>query len=134
MKSEISKIDSRELMPNGKIAHILRYKALIVRWLTSLEELAIQRILDGEHIEGFRVGEGRTMRKWALSDEAIKEELGGLGLRATKEQLRTIVEIEKELGGNKSKIQHLIEKPKGKLKLIAIENDLTKLEMIEDGD
>lgn len=134
MSTEIQKRNSHEVMSNDRISRILRHKTLLIKWLNALEQLAIDRIVAGEHVEGFRVGEGRTQRRWALGDEGIRRELETLGVKATKEELRTITEVEKELGGAKTKIQHLIEKPKGKLKLIAIEDDLEKLEIIEDGN
>lgn len=109
------------------LAKILDKKDMITDYLKSIEIWALERVRDkGEHIPGYKLVEGRTMRKYADQDKAAeallasgfgseiykKPELLGIG---DMEKLVTKAKFKELLGG-------LIIKPEG-APTLAPEND-----------
>lgn len=110
-------VEASELT-NEEIAHTLPAAAIIRGWLDAVESYALGSILNGEEIPGYKAVESRTRRSYTDEKEVVKvlEENGYEGSEIFKSTVKTITEMEKQLG--KKKFQELlgglVQKPKGK--------------------
>lgn len=125
MQKELKIREGYELMGNARLSDILRHKALIVKWFEALEQLALARLLRGDELPGLALVETKTHRRWKVSEEEIKRELGLLGINAYKQDMKTVAAVERELGDrHKELISRLIEKPRGRLKVVVTEESI----------
>lgn len=121
---EVSK-DKTEpgLMSLDEIAKLLPHFATIKSWISSVEEFALEAALEGDTIPGYKVVEGRSLRKISNSAEAISR-LEGAGIPAESylkaPELKTITDLEKTLTkkGFKTILGDLVIKPEGKPTLV----------------
>ena len=115
------------LMSLDDIARILPHFATIKSWINSVEEFALEAALEGDTIPGYKVVEGRSIRKISNAAEAIQR-LEGAGIPAENylkpAELKTITDLEKTLTkkGFKTILGDLVIKPEGKPTLVE-END-----------
>ena len=88
------------LMSLEEIAKLLPHFATIKSWINSVEEFALEAALEGDTIPGFKVVEGRSVRKISNAAEAIQR-LEGAGIPAENylkpAELKTITDLEKTL-------------------------------------
>ena len=121
---EVSK-DTTEpgLMSLDEIAELLPHFATIKSWISSVEEFALEAALEGDTIPGYKVVEGRSVRKISNTAEAIAR-LDGAGIPAENylkpAELKTITDLEKTLTkkGFKTILGDLVIKPEGKPTLV----------------
>ena len=121
---EVSK-DTTEpgLMSLDEIAKLLPHFATIKSWISSVEEFALEAALEGDTIPGYKVVEGRSLRKISNPAEAISR-LEGAGIPAESylkaPELKTITDLEKTLTkkGFKTILGDLVIKPEGKPTLV----------------
>ena len=121
---EVSK-DKTEpgLMSLEEIAQILPHFATIKSWISSVEEFALEAALEGDTIPGYKVVEGRSLRKISNPAEAISR-LEGAGIPNESylkaPELKTITDLEKTLTkkGFKTILGDLVIKPEGKPTLV----------------
>lgn len=121
---EVSK-DTTEpgLMSLDEIAELLPHFATIKSWISSVEEFALEAALEGDTIPGYKVVEGRSVRKISNPAEAIAR-LDGAGIPAENylkpAELKTITDLEKTLTkkGFKTILGDLVIKPEGKPTLV----------------
>lgn len=111
------------LMSLDDIARILPHFATIKSWINSVEEFALEAALEGDTIPGYKVVEGRSIRKISNAAEAIQR-LEGAGIPAENylkpAELKTITDLEKTLTkkGFKTILGDLVIKPEGKPTLV----------------
>lgn len=111
------------LMSLEEIARILPHFTTIKSWISSVEEFALEAALEGDTIPGYKVVEGRSVRKISNAAEAI-ERLEGAGIPAENylkpAELKTITDLEKTLTkkGFKTILGDLVIKPEGKPTLV----------------
>lgn len=111
------------LMSLEDIAKLLPHFATIKSWINSVEEFALETALEGDTIPGFKVVEGRSVRKLSNAAEAIQR-LEGAGIPAENylkpAELKTITDLEKTLTkkGFKTILGDLVIKPEGKPTLV----------------
>ena len=121
---EVSK-DTTEpgLMSLDEIAKLLPHFATIKSWISSVEEFALEAALEGDTIPGYKVVEGRSLRKISNPAEAISR-LEGAGIPDESylkaPELKTITDLEKTLTkkGFKTILGDLVIKPEGKPTLV----------------
>lgn len=121
---EVSK-DTTEpgLMSLDEIAELLPHFATIKSWISSVEEFALEAALEGDTIPGYKVVEGRSVRKIGNLTEAIAR-LDGAGIPAENylkpAELKTITDLEKALTkkGFNTILGDLVIKPEGKPTLV----------------
>lgn len=121
---EVSK-DTTEpgLMSLDEIAELLPHFATIKSWISSVEEFALEAALEGDPIPGYKVVEGRSVRKISNPAEAISR-LEGAGIPSESylkaPELKTITDLEKTLTkkGFKTILGDLVIKPEGKPTLV----------------
>jgi hypothetical protein len=94
-------------------------KPLIEAWLASVELIVKQRLIDGGGFDGFKLVEGRTMRKWSDEDQAgetLSYLLGEKGAYTRK--VISPAQAEKALGkAEKHQIADMIVSPRGAVAL-----------------
>lgn len=86
-------------LSNAEIGRILPQISLIKDWCSAVEDTALGKIMNGEEIEGWKVVEGRSVRK--ISDvESVKATLSRNGYKENDymrpAELRSITELEKK--------------------------------------
>lgn len=94
---------------------VLENKTLVEAWLISVENLAKEKIVSGASFPGFKLVEGRSIRKWIDEDIAAHKllEFTKTGDIYTR-KLISPAQAEKLLGKkDKAAIEDLIEKPRG---------------------
>ena len=111
------------LMTLEEIAKLLPHFATIKSWISSVEEFALEAALEGDTIPGYKIVEGRSLRKISNPAEAISR-LEGAGIPAESylkaPELKTITDLEKTLTkkGFKTILGDLVIKPEGKPTLV----------------
>jgi hypothetical protein len=121
---EVSK-DTTEpgLMSLEEIAKLLPHFATIKSWINSVEEFALEAALEGDTIPGYKLVEGRSVRKISNPAEAMAR-LDGAGIPAENylkpAELKPITDLEKTLTkkGFKTILGDLVIKPEGKPTLV----------------
>lgn len=98
---------------------VLPLLATVKTWLAGVEDYALQQALSGVRLPGWKIVEGRSIRK--ITDPgAAAAALGGAGYKASDiykpQELRTITELEKLVGRKQfaAICSEYIEKPQGK--------------------
>lgn len=111
------------LMSLEEIAKLLPHFATIKSWISSVEEFALEAALEGDTIPGYKVVEGRSVRKISNVAEAMAR-LEGNGIPAENylkpAELKNITDLEKTLTkkGFKTILGDLVIKPEGKPTLV----------------
>lgn len=111
------------LMSLDEIARLLPHFSTIKSWISSVEEFALEAALEGDTIPGYKVVEGRSVRKISNAAEAMAR-LDGAGIPAENylkpAELKTITDLEKALTkkGFKTILGDLVIKPEGKPALV----------------
>ena len=126
---DLDNLDSETLSDDEKKA-ILDNKKLIESFLKAVEASIFSQLEQGEKFTGYKLVEGRSMRKW--NDKAEFKLIQKLGDKAFSRKLIGIGAAEKELGKDFTK--DLTVKPSGKI-VLAPESDRRKAiesETIED--
>lgn len=111
------------LMTLQDIAALLPHFATIKSWIASVEEYALDAAMEGDTVPGYKVVEGRSLRKISNTGEAIlRLERAGIEpvnfLRPA--ELKTITDLEKTLTkkGFNTILGDLVIKPEGKPTLV----------------
>jgi hypothetical protein len=100
---------------DAQLRSALEGKKLIESWLSSIEALVEQRLLEGQAFEGFKLVAGRSLRLWANEDDARLILSDKLGEEAYTKKLISPAQAEKALGKSRmGEIADLISKPEGK--------------------
>lgn len=113
------------ILNNLEIADILSKVDELTNWATDVKDYALNKALDGEEFEGFKVVEGRSNRRYTNIDEIVQV------LRENNfndpdifkpSELITLTNMEKLVGKKKLNelIGEFIEKPPGKPTLVPI--------------
>ena len=98
---------------------ILPRLTTVKTWLASIEDYALQQALNGVKLPGWKIVEGRSVRK-ITDQEAAASALNKAGYKTTEiykpRELKTITELEKMVGKKQfaSICGEYIEKPQGK--------------------
>lgn len=101
-----------------EIAEILELEPLVSLWLKRVKSLALEQLLAGEDIPGYKAVEGRGSRVWS-DENLVADTLAAAGYEAdqvyTKPELLSPAQMEKALGKKKAAelVGNLIEKKAG---------------------
>lgn len=103
-------------------SQVLKAKGLIESWLKAVEQHCFERLIDGETVDGFKLVEGRSVRKWGDEDRAsleLSEQFDDDKLFTKK--FLTVSQAEKLVGKAKFNTEYaeLVIKPEGKPTLAA---------------
>lgn len=111
--------DPKLLSPEELAKDVLPILPVVKTWLSGVEDYALQRALSGVQLPGWKIVEGRSVRK-IVNQEAAAAALNGAGYTPAEiykpTELRTITDLEKMVG--KKRFAELmgdyIDKPAGK--------------------
>lgn len=111
------------LMSMQEIASLLPHFATIKSWISAVEEYALESALNGETVPGYKIVEGRSIRKISDTSAALQRlEKAGIpaGNYLKPAELKTITDLEKTLTkkGFKEILGDLVIKPEGKPTLV----------------
>lgn len=133
--AEQLKATGRELNKNTailspeEISSVLKRGKNIVDWYEKVKANALEAILNGTAIPGYKAVEGRSTRAWSNQDKALEKLLGsGIERAVIYDSVpKTLAQLEKVLGTAKFKelVGDFVIKPPGKPSL-ATENDSRK--------
>ena len=111
--------DPKLISANELATDVLPILATVKTWLAGVEDYALQQALSGVQLPGWKVVEGRSVRKITDQDGAALA-LNKAGYKTTEiykpQELRTITELEKLTGKKQFAVicGEYIEKPQGK--------------------
>lgn len=123
----LTNTDPRLLTTEEMAANILPWLAIIKSWLSGVEEYALQQALAGTEYTGYKLVEGRSVRK-ITDDNAVRELLAKEGYHESEylkpASLCGISELEKLVGKKRfaTLCSDYISKPQGKPTLVTIDD------------
>lgn len=114
-----SKVDPRLLSADELATEVLPILATVKTWLAGVEDYALQQALSGVRLQGWKLVEGRSIRKITDQSEVAKSLLNaGYSAEDISKpyELKSITDLEKLVGKKQftSLCGDFIEKPKGK--------------------
>ncbi|MFA6718365.1 MAG: DUF2800 domain-containing protein [Prevotella sp.] len=129
---DMDALESPDKLSDRKLREVLEGSNVIKSWLDAVEKHVFNLMLDGKQFKGFKLVEGRSVRKWVDIDKTkvILENL--LGDKAFEHKLLSPAKAEKALGKNKKAVESLIIKPSGKPAMVPETDKRPKLENVED--
>ena len=110
--------DKPDLLTPEQIGNALEKGKLLAAWYDSLQKIALEKILEGTRIPGYKAVEGKSSRVWSDQDTALKTlEENGIEHAVIYDSVpKTLAQLEKLLG--KAKFTELVGsfvvKPQGK--------------------
>lgn len=119
----LEKQEPAETLSLDEVAAYLPKLDEAIKWAKSLQDWALQKALDGQTVPGYKVVEGRSVRK--IEDpEALAAAMKNDGYADDKiwkpKELQTLTALEKTVGKKKFAQEYgkLVSKPKGKPALV----------------
>ena len=123
-QQELAAYDFKDaaLLTEADIADILSRKEQFTNWLTAVEEYALNAALDGKEFPGYKIVEGRSVRKY-VDDAKVANVLLNNGFQKEDiydEKLKTITAMEKMITKKtfSELLSDLVIKPEGKPTLV----------------
>lgn len=114
------------LLSSAEMGEVLKRGETLVSWYESVKEKALESLLNGEKIPGYKVVEGRSTRCWTDQDKALDRlQESGVDRAVIYDSVpKTLAQLEKLLGTAKFKelVGEFVTKPQGK-PTIAPESD-----------
>lgn len=111
------------------MGEVLKRGETLVSWYETVREKALESLLNGEKIPGYKVVEGRSTRCWTDQDKALdKLQESGVDRAVIYDSVpKTLAQLEKLLGTARFKelVGEFVTKPQGKPTL-ALETDSRK--------
>ena len=107
------------LLTEEEITEILDKVDRLVSWANDVKEFALQEAVDGKAWSGWKLVEGRSVRKYT-NEKEVAEAVEGAGFDPYQKKLLSITEMEKMLGKKKFEeiLGELYIKPQGKPVLV----------------
>lgn len=117
------------LLSPSEMGEVLKRGETLVSWYETVREKALESLLNGEKIPGYKVVEGRSTRCWTDQDKALdKLQESGVDRAVIYNSVpKTLAQLEKLLGTARFKelVGEFVTKPQGKPTL-ALETDSRK--------
>ncbi len=106
-------------LEDAEISIVLSKVDELVSWATDVKEYALQRAMSGVHYDGFKVVEGRSVRKYTDEDK-VAETVTSIGKDPYEKKLLGITAMTTLLGKKKFNelLGDLVYKPEGKPTLV----------------
>jgi hypothetical protein len=113
---EIDSLPKLNTLNEQQLKLALDNRKLIESWLASVEQYATEQILDGKHIGGYKLVEGRSVRQW-IDEESAANTLSERFDESEiyKKTFISVAQAEKLLGKKQAGLlAELVTKPQGK--------------------
>jgi hypothetical protein len=132
---DLDDMPSPDTLTDAQLRKVLETKSLIEGWLSSVETVVRERLEGGEPFDGFKLVEGRSLRKWGNEQTAAEVLTETLGVDvAFKSTLISPAQAEKALKKDERKLlDDLVVKPAGKPTLVP-ESDKRPAINLTEGD
>ena len=110
---------SPPLLSDEEITEILDKVDNLLNWANDVKEYALQEAISGKEWHGFKLVEGRSIRKYTDENEAAKL-AAEAGYDPYEKKVKTITELSKEMGKKKFEeiLGKVVVKPQGKPVLV----------------
>ena len=107
------------LLEDAEIVEILSKVDRLVSWANDVKEYALQEALSGKEWDGWKLVEGRSVRKY-VNEKEVAEAAERAGFDPFQKKLMPITDMEKEMGKKKFEeiLGGLVVKPQGKPVLV----------------
>lgn len=116
---DLESLEDPSTLSDKRLAEILGAKKLIESWLSAVEDYLKERAESGEHVEGFKLVAGRSIRQWGDTAAAEQKLIELLDADAYERKLLSVAKAEKLLGKKRAaELSDLIIKPSGKPALV----------------
>lgn len=119
-------VSSVGLLSLEQMSEALKKGALLVAWYEALQKVALEKLLEGNSISGYKVVEGRSIRTWSNPEKALDAlQNAGIDRALIYDNVpKSLAQLEKLIGIAKFEelVGEYIIKPRGKPTL-AIETD-----------
>lgn len=117
---DLDDMPSPDMLSDKELRRVLEAKSMIEGWLSSVETVVRERLEGGEPFDGFKLVEGRSLRKWGNEQTAAEVLTEILGVDAAfKSILISPAQAEKALKKDERKLlDDLVVKPAGKPTLV----------------
>jgi len=123
---------------NTHIKQILDNKDLIIGFINAVEEVALEKLQQGEDIDGYKIVESRTNRRWDKENEDKIEKYLVRKLKTSGAYKQTLIAptqaIKKLDETGKKYVEKLIVKPKGKPTIVPITDKRQSVSVAEGFD
>lgn len=120
---EIAKYEFREppLLSDEEIADVLSRVDDLVSWATGVREYALQAALDGRRFAGWKLVEGKSVRKFT-DDKAVLARVEAAGFDPYEKRMLSLTALEKLLGKKdfSNLLADLVVRPEGKPTLVPV--------------
>ena len=106
---------SPPLLTDEEVSEILDKVDNLIRWANDVKEYALQEAVDGKTWPGFKVVEGRSIRRFT-DEKSVAEAAVAAGYDPFEKRLLSITEMQKQMGKKKFEeiLGELVIKPQGK--------------------
>ena len=117
-------------LDNEDIAEILPKVDLLISWANDIRDYALKQATDGQHIPGYKLVEGRSVRKF-LDEKAVSQTVIEAGYDPYEKKLLTITAMTKLLGKKtfNDLLGGLVIKPSGKPTLVPIDDSRQEMNL-----
>lgn len=121
-----------DLIDVDHIKSILDNADLITGFVKAVQEVALERMQEGVVIDGYKLVEGKTNRKWADEDEVAK--YLNRKIKADDLWVKKLIPMTKilKLRPNDKKLQSMLIKPEGKAQIAPLSDKRASLSGISD--
>ena len=98
--AEIAGFPVKHILTDAEIGDLLQRGARLAQWYEDIKAYALDRILDGKEVPGWKVVEGRATRQWDDAEAALKaiQAAGYDEALLYDRKAKTLSELEKMLG------------------------------------
>lgn len=110
---------SPPLLSDEEVSNILDKVDNLIKWANDVKEYALQEAVAGKSWPGFKVVEGRSIRKYT-DEKSVAEVAIAAGYDPFEKRLLSITEMQKQMGKKKFEeiLGELVVKPQGKPSLV----------------
>jgi hypothetical protein len=103
-------------LSDDELAQILNKKTAILRWFDLIEERLTEKLLRGEEVPGYELGQKRTRYIYSSPEEAERVLVSLLGDGAYKKELISPAQARKKVDG--FMLEDLVDRPEGDPKIV----------------
>ena len=130
---EMAKYDFKmpPLLTDDEVSDILKKADELLSWINDIKDYAFEKALSGQHWNGFKLVEGRSVRKYT-DEKAVATAVLVAGYEPYEKKLLGITEMQKMLGKEKFNevLGDLVHKPHGKPTLVPESDKRPEISMI----
>lgn len=132
---EIAQYDFKDppLLSDAEIADVLSRVDDLVSWATGVREYALQAALDGRRFAGWKLVEGKSVRKFT-DDKAVEARVSAAGFDPYEKRMMSLTALEKLLGKKDftNLLADLVVRPKGKPVLVPVSDKRAEMTMFNE--